>query len=57
MSQTPHSFFMHCRTQKCFQKFQSSKDRSLVAFSPAWWSWQAVLNFNHISTIRISSGQ
>ena len=20
-----------------------------MALSPAWWSWQAVLNFNHVS--------
>ena len=23
--------------------------RHFTAHSPAWWSWQAVLNFNHIS--------
>ena len=24
-------------------------ERHFMALSPAWWSWQAVLNFNHIS--------
>ena len=24
-------------------------ERHLTAYSPAWWSWQAVLNYNHIS--------
>ena len=24
--------------------------RHFTAFFPAWWSWQAVLNYNHIST-------
>ena len=24
-------------------------ERHFMAISPAWWSWQAVLNFNHIS--------
>ena len=23
--------------------------RHFMAFSPAWWSWQAVLNYSHIS--------
>ena len=23
--------------------------RHFTALSPAWWSWQAVLNYNHIS--------
>ena len=27
----------------------SSWERHFTALSPAWWSWQAVLNFNHIS--------
>ena len=25
-------------------------ERHITAFSPAWWSWQAVLNYSHIST-------
>ena len=24
-------------------------ERHFTALSPAWWSWQAVLNYNHIS--------
>ena len=24
-------------------------ERHFMAHSPAWWSWQVVLNFNHIS--------
>ena len=24
-------------------------ERHFMALSPPWWSWQAVLNFNHIS--------
>ena len=24
-------------------------ERHFRALSPAWWSWQAVLNFNHVS--------
>ena len=24
-------------------------ERHFTAFSPAWWSWQAVLNLSHIS--------
>ena len=24
-------------------------ERKFTALSPAWWSWQAVLNFSHIS--------
>ena len=24
-------------------------ERHFAALSPVWWSWQAVLNFNHIS--------
>ena len=24
-------------------------ERHFTAFSPAWWSWQAVLNYSHIS--------
>ena len=24
-------------------------ERHLTALSPAWWSWQAVLNYSHIS--------
>ena len=24
-------------------------ERHFTALSPVWWSWQAVLNFNHIS--------
>ena len=24
-------------------------ERHFTAHSPAWWSWQAVLNYNHIS--------
>ena len=27
-----------------------SWERHFTAFSPAWWSWQAVLNFSNIST-------
>ena len=25
-------------------------ERHITALSPAWWSWQAVLNFSHISS-------
>ena len=25
-------------------------ERHFMAFSPAWWSWQAVLNYRNIST-------
>ena len=25
-------------------------ERHFTALSPAWWSWQAVLNYSHIST-------
>ena len=25
-------------------------ERHFTALSPVWWSWQALLNFNHIST-------
>ena len=31
-------------------------ERHFTALSPAWWSWQAVVNKSHIS-IKISSGQ
>ena len=31
-------------------------ERYFTAHSPAWWSWQAVLNYSHIS-IKITSGQ
>ena len=24
-------------------------ERHFTAYSPAWWSWQAVLNYSHIS--------
>ena len=24
-------------------------ERHFTTFSPAWWSWQAILNLNHIS--------
>ena len=27
-----------------------SWERHFTAFFPAWWSWQAVLNYNNIST-------
>ena len=41
----------------CDQHGQGSKPtsailswkRHLTALSPAWWSWQAVLNYSHIS--------
>ena len=25
-------------------------ERHFMTLSPAWWSWQAVLNYSHIST-------
>ena len=47
------------RRRTCDQHSLSSKptrailmcawERHFTALSPAWWSWQAVLNFNHIS--------
>ena len=45
--------------QACEQHGLSSKptraillcpwERHFTAYSPAWWSWQAVLNYSHIS--------
>ena len=47
------------KCQACNQHSLSSKlthaillhpwERHFPALSPAWWSWQAVLNLNHIS--------
>ena len=31
-------------------------ERHFTALSPAWWSWQAVLNYNNISTKLLADG-
>ena len=44
-----HAYDQHCLGLKPSCTILLGKKSAFTAHSPAWWSWQALLNLNHIS--------